>query len=175
MNRLLRRMRGAVGNALVWAVGWATAAVALLGAFLLAGWGAVPITTPWVLLGVAALNAATSGFVTGLMFSVYLSLTHSDGSLLGLSVGRSALAGGAIAASLPLLMSGAWMVLSGAAIPLGVYLYGAVAPCIFGAVTAGGTVFAVRREALRDSTSAAEELARGQEEVRALLREPKRT
>jgi hypothetical protein len=134
MNGWIRKLRGAFGTALTWALGWATLAVP--GSSLM-----------WVLGGsdarfvetVVALTAmaAGSGFLAGGVFSLGLATFGRNRSIDELKVLPMALLGG----------------LAAAILPIAVGIYGALAPAFitewsvflmvgavltgFGAVTAG--------------------------------------
>ncbi len=169
MKSFLRRLKGAVGNALVWSAAWAGASFLFWGAWILFGGMAVPVSDPWALLAMVSRGAATSGLITGLVFSAYLGVAHREGGVLGISVGRSALMGGVVAAAVPVVTNLVWMAVTGSVVPAGVLAYIAVMPFFLGAATAGGTVFIARREALRLDHAAARGLAQEQREVHELL------
>ena len=169
MRGLLRRLRGALGNALVWGVSWAGASFAFWATWILTGTGAVPVKEPWVVLGVSTLSAGISGVVTGLLFSGYLGIAHRSGGVLEIRVGRSAIVGGLVAVAVPILTNAAWMLATVSVVPLDILALGAVTPAVLGAATAGGTVFAARRAALHARNEATAELEAEQEEVGRLL------
>jgi hypothetical protein len=93
MKSILRRLRGALGNALVWAAGWFVAAFPLT--------ALAPIifgTTPnFTYLGAAMFLAPTLaalGFVSGGAFSLYLGITGRERGLNELKPGWIALGTG---------------------------------------------------------------------------------
>lgn len=168
MNRFFRRLRGALGNALVWATAWVGVSLVMWTTMIVTGFTVVPIE-PWNLLLFVTLPTGISGFVTGLLFSGYLSVAHRDGSVLGLHPGKSAIAGGLVAAALPTATNLAWGLSTGVALPLAVLAWGAATPFALGAMTAGGTVWIARRSATALDAELVGELEREQEDVVAIL------
>ena len=95
MKRLLRRVRGIVGTAFTWAIGW-TGLGALIGA--LAGFDLSYLLR-------MALNNSVSGFMAGASFAVILSLAEGRHTLADLSLRRVALwgaVGGLLLSFIPL-------------------------------------------------------------------------
>ena len=85
MNRFLKRVRGILGTALTWAIGWVGLGV---GIGALAGF-------PFSYLLRMALNSSVAGFMAGASFAVILSVAERNHSLEDLSLRRVALWGGA--------------------------------------------------------------------------------
>jgi hypothetical protein len=124
MKTLLRRLRGALGNALVWGSVWFGATVAfVVGALLITGGRTQPLG---VLLASAVVGAV--GAITGGTFSLYLAANFRRSSVDDLSAPRVAL-GGALMATLVALiigvtlsvLDGSWpiLTLSDVAFPVG--------------------------------------------------------
>ncbi len=151
MKTILKRIRGAVGNALVWGAGWFGVTLALLSILHVTGSSPLP-SWEWVLRGATSMGA--TGFLTGGAFSAFLSFAYRDRRLLDINVSWFAL-GGAVVAG----VGGA------------VIANGALLGAIFGGVTAAGTIKLAKLASRRLSDSAAAELAAEQDQVAALLRE----
>lgn len=140
MRKLLRRIRGALGNALTWGVAWFTGALAISGALLLSGVFA-PAAGWWVAFLIAK-NMGITGFVTGGAFSLYLGFAHRKHQLHDLSAARLAAVGGVLAAGTAL----ASLALAGGMfLPMGALILDGAIGAVFGAVTAGGTILLSQR------------------------------
>lgn len=165
MRDILRKIRGAVGNALIWAVAWFGAGLAIGAVLYLAG--LFPVTSGWGVVLIMAKTLAVPGFVTGGAFSVYLGVRHRNRHILDLSVLRLALAGGAVAA---VTLVG-YLVAQGApAYPSVLLIDGAIAGGL-GAVTAGGTILLSKHATRRMRDGSMEALEREQADAARLLRE----
>lgn len=170
MSTFLRRLKGAIGNALVWGAAWATVTALFWGGWLLLGFGGVPVAQVGLWLSVMCLVSGVSGVVTGLLFSLYLGVVHRDSGVLDLSVVRSALAGAVVAAAIPVLMNVVWLASIDFAIaPIGAFTAGAVGPAVMGGLTAGATVYLARASALEAHAALNTELEAEQREVDRLL------
>jgi len=86
---LLRRIRGAVGNGVVWAGAWIVAKVALLGAAAVA----FGFTPPWAVWPSVVGSAAATGFISGVLFSGALALVNRRRSLSEIRPFRAGLIG----------------------------------------------------------------------------------
>lgn len=169
MNTFLRRLKGALGNGLVWGASWAAAAAALWASVLLFSGGG---QGAWQLLPLAAASAGWSGLTTGLVFSAYLGIAHRRSSLGELSVWRLALAGGATAAAVALLPQLVWMASVGVGLqglPPAMFAFVAGPPLLLGTVTAGGTVYVAKKAGGQLAAEPAEALEREQDGVADLL------
>jgi hypothetical protein len=93
MKSILRRLRGTVGNALLWAGAWLLAAfpVTAVLPFII---DVLPNFTYWVALTFLAPTFAVMGFISGSAFSFYLGIAGRDQRLNELSSGRVALGTG---------------------------------------------------------------------------------
>jgi hypothetical protein len=133
---ILRKLRGAIGTALTWAVVWALGGFALfttifmLSSGLTAFWaGAIPVT----------IMAGISGFIGGTMFSLVLGTIHRRRRLEELSPLRMGLWGGLAGLIVPMALL--WVAASvGIGLQLGALVSLIVACGGLGATTAGGTV-----------------------------------
>ena len=168
MKSVLRRLRGAIVNALVWGATWFTGAFTVFGAMELI-WGLDSPIAPWRLILAVATNVGTTGFITGFAFSAYLRLRHFDRPLLGIRVGRTALMGGTVAAAVSLGVGALIRASMGLPIGLGDVIAGVPMVAVFGAATAGATLHIAQRSARALTAHATADLELEQEEARALL------
>jgi len=165
---LLRRIRGALGTAVLWATSWFVASFGLwtaLHLFL----GVLPMSDPWALILAISTSSAASGFITGLAFSAYLRITCSERSLLDLRAGRLALGGGGVAAGVSLLWSLGFQLSTGLSVPLATLVLGSIFPLVLGGVTAGGSIRAAQHAARRLTGPATDELELEQQDALRLL------
>ncbi len=107
MKTIFRRLRGALGNALVWGTGWFMAAYGLF-----TGYALLSSRTPlsWVFSFMAFLGAVRIGVVgalTGALFSAYVAANFRHRKLQDISAGRFALGAGLVTA-LPFLVISLW-------------------------------------------------------------------
>ena len=139
MKKWLRRIRGLLGTALIWAAGWA--GIGALLSLVVPGW------TLW-----AALPVGFAGLYTGAAFALMLSITERKRTLAELSLPKVAVLGSAMAVLV------LWW-LMGSGTPLGVWLsYLAVAGVLGGASAAGNVAIAktAGRGELSDGAGAAQ-------------------
>jgi hypothetical protein len=146
MGKLLRRIRGAIGNALTWAAAWFGGSLALLGALGLAG--LVPPIGLGMLLRLS-LNVGITGFLAGTGFSLFLGTRYGNHQLEDLRVGRVALWGTALSGLLAPALSIVTMRFGASGIGLGFLAASAIGAGIFGGLTAGGTIALAQRSARR--------------------------
>lgn len=140
MKALLRRLRGALGVGLTWAVGWAVV-VFLIGTVI----GIVDpdsIDAGEEPLRMALTIIAPVGLISGLFFAVFMSVAEHRKSVRDLSLLRAALWGALGAAVLPLLTPMNDAVLS--------------TVCPLGALFAAGTVALARRAERRESQTSSQ-------------------
>lgn len=107
MKTIVRRLRGALGNALVWGTGWFVAAYGLF-----TGYAILSSLTPlsWVFSAGALLGAVRIGVVgalTGALFSAYIAANFRHQKLQDISASRFALGAGLVTA-LPILLISLW-------------------------------------------------------------------
>ena len=103
MKNILRRLRGALGNALIWGGVWSGATFTVwAGSMILYN---VPLSLG-VLTGAIAFSAfqGAIGFVTGGAFSAYVAGTFRERRIEDLSPGRFALGGALVAIPFALLL-----------------------------------------------------------------------
>ena len=153
MSGILRRLRGALGNAVVWASSWFAAGLGLGTAFYLG----LSLPTPfWPYVVGGALDLATAGFLAGGAFSLYLGVAARRRTLAELKPVRLGLTGGLIAG---LLVPGyiLWNT-------LGIVYISGIAPVLVGAgatsavlggLTAYGTLKLAQRGALEPGADSA--------------------
>jgi len=142
MTRFLRRIRGALGNALTWGVAWFAGGLAITTAAFLTG--LYPASAGWWVAFAIAKAVGVTGFITGGAFSLYLGIVHRDRQLHELRAGRLALAGAVIAA----VLSVSLLVLNGGLIlPIQALVGDGLIAALLGAVTAGGTIRLSQRAA----------------------------
>ena len=103
MKTYVRRLRGALGNALVWGACWFMAAYGLLTAYALLS-PRTPLS--WVFSAMTffgAVRIGVAGAFTGALFSAYIAANFRHEKLQDISAGRFALGAGLVTA-LPLLL-----------------------------------------------------------------------
>ena len=132
MKGFLRRLRGVIGTALTWAIGWGAVSAVLLA---ISGFSLGAI-------GVLALGGMFTGFIAGSTFAVILSIAERRHTLEDLSLRRVALWGGIGGIALSLLLAPLFAT-SGA--PLGQILLGFVIDSLTGAGFAAGSVALAKR------------------------------
>jgi hypothetical protein len=141
MSGILRRLRGALGMAVTWAVGWGLSVGVLVSvSFLFLGnrtffWDTVrPVTT----------LAAFSGFVGGAVFSLVLGAGYRRRMLSELRAGRMALWGAGAALLIPLALLGVGLIVHVPLRPEFISVLG-LGLAALGAGTAGGIVWLAQR------------------------------
>ena len=169
MRGILRRIRGALGNALVWAVSWVAGGTAVLGLLHLTG--VFQLADPSEIFSFFVPVLGMTGFLTGLAFSAYLPLAYRDHTVLEIRTGRFVLGGAVIAGLIcPLIVF-----LSPLAPELiastRILIVSELWTVVSGSVTAGATLKLAQRASRSLAGSAADELAREQEDVMNLLGE----
>lgn len=145
---LLRRLRGVIGNGLVWATAWVLGRLVLTGVAVLMPGASAPV---WRLFPLMVMANATVGFINGVMFSVVFSLLNRRRTLSEIQSGRTAWLGLGVGVALP----GALLAVAAAlnvVAPIGSLLMSMVFGGCLGTTTAVGSVrlarSAVRRELL---------------------------
>ena len=169
MKGILRRIRGALGNAVVWAVSWVTGGTAVLGLLHLTG--LFQLADPSEIFSFFVPVLGMTGLLTGLAFSGYLPLAYRDHTVLEIRLGRFVLGGAVIAGLIcPLIVF-----LSPLSPELGASMRILIASelwtVVFGGVTAGATLRLAQRASRSLADAAADELAREQDQVMNLLGE----
>lgn len=153
---LLRKIRGALGNGMVWAGAWAVTRVAFLGAAALA----FGFTPPWSVWPEVVGSSAMTGFISGVLFSGALVIVNRRRSLSEIRPFRAALIGLAAGTTPPLVQLAAAAALGFALPPSAIALsigIGLVVGGGLGAATAAGSV-RLAQSAERKELSAGEPL-----------------
>ena len=136
MSSLLRKLRGALGTALIWALGWGAIGFVVIAVLLLAV-GSRDFY--WETVIAFSLSSALSGLVAGATFSLVLGTLYRRRHLSELSPLRMALWGAAAALLVPLgTLAAADTV--GLQLETGVVAGMVLTMSGLGAATAGGTV-----------------------------------
>lgn len=138
MMSLLKRIRGALGNALVWGAAWCGVGFAYLTALHLAG--GAPESEPWRLILYVSANFAVTGMIAGGAFSAYLATMYRGRDLLGIRVSRFALGGAVTAAALSSLATLVAKGLAGAGASFDALIASGMWGAVLGGVTAAGTI-----------------------------------
>lgn len=136
MRGILRKLRGALGTAVTWALGWGLGAFALVSVgFLLFGKGVFF----WDTVRPITILAGLSGFIGGTVFSTALATIHARRRISELSPLRMALWGAGAGLLVPLGVLGVSLV---AGVPLHADVVAGMVVGIggLGAATAAGTV-----------------------------------
>lgn len=167
MIRILRRLRGAIGNAVIWGLSWFTASLALLGTAQLV-WG-FSVDEPWKLVLYVAGNIGVTGFLTGVVFGGYLRLSYFERSLLNIRVYRFAMGGAVMAAICAPLVGLVARMAAGMPIVVADLLAGVPLAAAMGALTAGATIRLAQGASRQMITGEAARLETEQREVVALL------
>lgn len=140
-SNMVRRLRGVVGNAVVWSGFWfgiALTVSTLMG--LLEG----PFVWAGIWRGAARVGAV--GGLAGAVFSTFIGLRYHGRRLSEISWLRFGLGGGVVAGLfLPALMFVGRTISGDAPLPPGKYLSSALIAAAFGAVAAGVTMFMAQR------------------------------
>jgi len=144
IEKIFRRVRGAVGNAIVWGIGWgALGLVAFIG---LKAAGFLPGSTHWLDSLMVAGRLGFMGGIVGGAFSALIPLLYRGRRLSEISAVRFGLRGG--------LVAGVWVpgfmltmnLLSGGGFSrVGLMLDDTLLAAVFGAVTAGGSIALAKR------------------------------
>ena len=136
-DTIFRRLRGALGNALVWGVGWVTVGLALLATLRVVG----VFTFPWVELISFAIRLGIVGAVTGGAFAVVIRLLYHGRRLSEISWVRFGIGGGLVTGLFVPLFFQTMNLLSGdGLVPWGQVLDDGLWTAVFGSVLAGGSL-----------------------------------
>ena len=137
IDNILRRLRGALGTALVWGVGWVAVGLALLATLRVVG----VLTFPWADLVVFALRIGIVGAVTGGAFSVVIRLLYYGRRLSELSWVRFGIGGGLVTGLFVPLFLQTMNLLSGdGLVPWELVLDDGLWTAAFGGLAAGGSL-----------------------------------
>lgn len=141
-NSLWRRLRGALGNMLVWGLGFATvSAVAVTVVGVLSAIGVLPGRFPWrEAMGLIA-RLAIIGGVAGAAFSTFVGLLYRGRRLSEISSARFGVSGALVTGLVVPLFLQAMSLLSGnGLVPMELVLDDALMAAVIGGLAAGGTL-----------------------------------
>ncbi|HEX6746157.1 MAG TPA: hypothetical protein VF092_02500 [Longimicrobium sp.] len=147
MDDFLKRLKGAVKNAVVWGAAWFALTVVTVAVLHAAG--VVASRGPWPLDAIfMGMRVAVMGAIAGGFFSALISLLYRGRRLAEISWVRFGLGGGIVAGLfVPAFMVTASL-LSGGGIPrLGAIGSDVLLAALFGGVTAGGSMWLAQRGA----------------------------
>jgi hypothetical protein len=168
MKSIFRRIRGALGNAIIWAGVWFLGSLlTIFGVYL---FGVRDLGLFWqflpAFLRVSALNAGI-GFITGGLFSAYVAAEFRGRKLEELNPGRFAFGGALVSVALALLAV-TWFRFEGIGeLPL---LGSLIRPMIYSATMGGLTGFASAKLAQRSLPAGPESLDELQHRPTSFLR-----
>jgi len=169
MKGLLRRIRGAIGNAVTWALSWVVGGTAVLGVLHLTG--IFQLADPSEIFSFFVPVLAATGFLSGVGFSTYLTFAYRDQTVLGIRMGRFMLGGAAIAGLICPLVVVLSLMTPELGASMRILLASELWVIVSGGLTAGATLKMAQGASRALTDSAADELAREQDEVLSLLEE----
>jgi hypothetical protein len=136
------RLRGAFGNAIVWGLGWFTAALAAFGALRVVG----ILTVPWADVLVTAGKAGIIGGVAGGVFSSVIGLLYHGRRLSEISWVRFGIGGGVVAGLfVPIFLQLMNWFSGDGLVPLELVLDDALLAVVFGGAAAAGSLKLAQR------------------------------
>lgn len=142
MDTILRRLRGAIGNALVWGVGWFVAALAIVTALRLTG----VLSPSWRDVLFTATRVGVIGGVAGMAFSTVIRMLYHGRKLSEISWVRFGIGGGVVAGLFVPLFLQAMNILSGdGMVPWALVLDDIPLVTVLGAAAAGGSLKLAQR------------------------------
>jgi hypothetical protein len=136
VGNIIRRLRGALGNALVWGAGWFAAAVAVFAA--LGFVGSAHKSASWVVVLTTAIKFGVMGTIAGAAFSTFIGLRYHGRRLTEISWVRFGIGGGIVTGLwVPTFLVVARLLAGDDFLPLGALLAnGAVGAVLGGAAAA---------------------------------------
>jgi hypothetical protein len=141
---IFRRLRGAVGNAVVWGAGWSACALAVFAAMKVAG--LLPASVIWLDAIAVAGRFGVMGGIVGGAFSLVIGLLYRGRRLSQISWVRFGTGGGVVAGLfVPAFMTVARLLSGDAFLPLEELLTSGLMAAAFGAVAAGGSLRLAQR------------------------------
>jgi hypothetical protein len=147
MLGILKRLRGALGTALTWGVGWFGATAVTFGGLLLAGVLSPEFT--WGTVVETALNLGITGIVAGGAFSAVIRLRYHGRQLLDISLARFGVTGGVLAGLfVPAFIILGRLVTGAGALPIETLLLSGAWATVFGGLTAAGSLKLAQRASL---------------------------
>ena len=136
-SNIFRRLRGALGNALVWGVGWFTAGLVLFATLRLAG----IVSSPWTEVLELAGKAGIIGGIAGGAFSSVIRLLFHGRRLSEISWVRFGIIGGVVTGLfVPLFMQTMNLLSGDGLVPWELVLDDALLTAVFGGAAAGGSL-----------------------------------
>ena len=139
-----RPLRGALGNAVVWGVGWSALAFAVFAVLKVAGF--LPAGVIWLDALVIAPKLGMMGGLAGGAFSLAIGGLYRGRRLSDLSALRFGAAGGIMAGVfVPLFLQTMNVLSGGGLVPMGLVLDDALLAALFGAAAAGGSLKLAQR------------------------------
>jgi hypothetical protein len=137
VDTIFRRLRGALGNALVWGVGWFTAGLALFATLRVAG----IITDPWAEGLEVAMKFGIVGGIAGGAFSSVIRLLFHGRRLSEISWVRFGIIGGVVTGLfVPLFMQTMNLLSGDGLVPWALVLDDVPLVAVLGGVVAGGSL-----------------------------------
>lgn len=138
-GHVFRRLRGALGNALVWGVGWFTAAFGMFAALRL--FGILPAAPFWEAYGEEAIKFGVVGGMAGGAFSSFIRWRYHGRRLSNISWVRFGIGGGVVTGLFVPAFIVVMRLLSGDPfLPLEALLSNGLVGAVFGGVAAGGSL-----------------------------------
>lgn len=135
-ENVLRRLRGVIGNAVVWGAGWAALGVAAFAALKVAG--VLPAPVSWLDAIMVAGRFGMIGGIVGGAFSGFIGLRYRGRRLSELRAVRFGVGGGILAGMFVPAFLQAMNLLSGdGMVPMGLVLDDSLWAAVFGGVAAG--------------------------------------
>jgi hypothetical protein len=143
-ENLFRRLRGAVGNAVVWGAGWATLGFAVFATLKVAG--ILPAEASWLDAVTLAAKLGIIGGVAGTAFSAVVGLLYRGRRLSDISAVRFG-AGGALMAGLfvPAFFQVMNLLTGDGLVPMGLVLDDILWAMAFGGIAAGASLTLAQR------------------------------
>ena len=144
VDSIFRRLRGAVGNAVVWGAGWAACALAVFAGMKVAG--LLPASVIWLDAIAVAGRFGVMGGIVGGAFSLVIGLLYRGRRLSHINWVRFGIGGGVVAGVfVPAFMTVARLLSGDAFLPLQELLTNGLLAAAFGAVAAGGSLRLAQR------------------------------
>jgi len=138
-DTIFRRLRGALGNALVWGVGWFTAALAVFATLRVAG--ILPDTLSWAEGLELAMKFGIVGVIAGGAFSSVIRLLYHGQRLSQISWVRFGIVGGVVTGLfVPVFMQTMNWLSGDGLVPWELVLDDGLLTAVFGGVAAGGSL-----------------------------------
>ena len=137
IENILRRLRGAFGNALVWGVGWFTAGLAIFGSLRVTG----VVSVSWVEVLEYAVRAGIVGGVAGGAFSSVIGILYHGRRLSEISWVRFGIGGAVVTGQFgPLFLQTMNMLSGDGLVPWGLVLDDALWTAVLGGAVAAGSL-----------------------------------